>query len=412
MTGFGFRGGSSKARRYTLKNRSMRKHLISAALLLSAGFVTANLVAQPPAKARSSAKPVAAAPKAEAPLLPSSFSGWEAASPSKVTDPAQVDQANAAALKEYGFTDGMVGDYTRNGETLKVKALRFTDASGAYGAYSFYRHSGWPKEDIATGAASDKDRVLFWVGNVVVDSTFSKISPMAGSALRDLASTIPVPNGNKAIPPPILGNLPQKQMDAQTMHYALGPVGYVGSTGAADPFGVLPPEMVGFDRGAETATATYKLRSGPATLTVINYPTPQMAAAQAKIIANYLKAGDGAGHAFTKPLKESNTATLEVRRSGPLVAIVSGDAIPDEAHKLITTVHFDAESSQIPGGGDTEVQKTAKLVVAIITLVAVMFAAALLLAIFLGGGRAAYRYLRGKPASSLYDQEFTKLDLE
>lgn len=399
----------------------MRKHFTPAILLLAAGIFTANLAAQAPAKPASSippkpvpsTKPVAApAPKAKAPLLPSSFSGWETTSPTKVTDPAQVDQANAAALKEYGFTDGMTGVYKRNGESLTVKAMRFIDASGAYGAYSFYRHSGWPKEDIGTGAASDKDRVLFWVGNVVVDSTFSKISPMAGSALRDLASAIPVPNGNKSLPPPILSDLPQKQMDPQTTHYALGPAGYLGSTGTADPFGVLPPEIVGFDRGAETATATYKLRSGPATLTVINYPTPQMAAVQAKVIANYLKAGDGPGHVFTKPLKESNVTTLEVRRSGPLVAIVSGDAIPDEAHKLITTVHFDAESSQIPGGGDTEVQKTAKLLVAIITLVAVMFAAALLLAIFLGGGRAAYRYLRGKPASSMYDQEFTKLDLE
>jgi hypothetical protein len=405
-------------RRYRLKNRNMRSHIIPAIAALS--LAAASLAAQAPAKPGTATKPAEKpaataakpAPKPEAPLLPSSFSGWETTSPKAITDPTQADAVNAAALKEYGFTDGLLADYARNGETLKIKALRFIDASGAYGAYSFYRHSGWPKEEIGTGATSNKDRVLFWVGNVVVDAQFSKISPMAGSALRDLASAIPVPGGNKVLPPPILGDLPQKEMDGQTTHYALGPAGYVGSAGAADPFGVLPPEMVGFDRGAETATATYKLRSGPAILTVINYPTPQMAAAQAKVIANYLKAGDGPGHVFTKPLKDSNLATLEVRRSGPLVAVVSGDAIPDEAHKLITTVHFDAESSQIPGGGDTEVQKTAKLLVAIITLVAVMFAAALLLAIFLGGGRAAYRFLRGKPVSSMYDQEFTKLDLE
>ena len=43
---------------------------------------------------------------------------------------------------------------------------------------------------------------------------------------------------------------------------------------------MLPPELVGFDRGAETVTANYSLRSGPATLTIIDYPTPQMAEAQ------------------------------------------------------------------------------------------------------------------------------------
>jgi hypothetical protein len=332
-----------------------------------------------------------------------------------VTAAAQADANNAEALKEYGFTDGLLSDYTRNGETLKIRALRFTDASGAYGAYSFYRHSGWPKEQVGTGAASDHNRVLFWIGNVLIDAEFPRISAMSASELRDLAKEIPVPAGNKALPPPILGDLPQKEMDPQTTHYALGPLGYVGAKGpsaAAEPFGVLPPDMVGFDRGAEAATATYGLRSGPATLTVINYPTPQMAAAQAKLIAAYLKAGNGPKHAFTKPLQESNPAALEVRRSGPLVAVVSGDAIPDEAHKLITAVHFDADTSSIPGGGDTEVQKTAKLLVAIITLVVVMFVAALGVALFLGGGRALYRMVRGKPASSVYDQEFTKLDLD
>jgi len=379
-----------------------------------------NAQSQPSSAAKVQAAKSAPAPvaKADAPLLPAVFSGWEASGdPKAVSDPSQVDSANVAALKEYGFTDGMLTDYARDGEALKVKALRFTDASGAYGAYSFYRHSGWPKVAIGTGGASDKNRVLFWVGNMVIDSEFSHITPMSGSDLRDLATRIPAPAGNKAILPPVLGDLPQKSMDPQTMHYALGPAGYVGSTGKADPFGVLPPEMVGFDRGAEVATATYSLRSGPATLTVINYPTPEMAAKHAQAFADYLKSGGkmtggGVAYPFPKPLQDSNATAFEVRRSGPLVAVVSGDAIPDEAHRLIGLVHFDAETSAIPGaGGDTEIQKTAKLLLAIVTMVIVMFVAALGVAIFLGGGRAAYRVMRGKPASSMYDQDFTKLDL-
>lgn len=399
----------------------MRNHRLSVLLLAAvasspaleaAPQATPSVKASAPQQSKAAA-PAKPAPKLDAPLLPASFSGWETSAPLKpVADPAQADANSASALKEYGLTDAVLADYARNGETLKVRALRFIDASGAYGAYSYYRHSGWPKEQIGTGAASDHNRVLFWVGNVVVDSTFSHVTAMSASELRDLASTIPVPAGNKSLAPPILGNLPQRDMDPQTTHYALGPVGYAGPEGSANPEGVLPPAIVGFDRGAETATATYGLRSGPATLTIINYPTPQMAAAQAQVIAAYLKAGDSPQHPFTKPLKDSNATALEVRRSGPLVAIVSGDPIADDAHKLITTVHFDADISPIPGGGDTEIQKTAKLIVAIITLVVVMFLAAVLLALFLGGGRAAYRYLRGKPISSVYDQDFTKLDLE
>lgn len=339
-------------------------------------------------------------------LLPAVFSGWQIdGAPKDVTDASAIDPANAAALKEYGLVNAQIDAYKRNGESLTIKALRFEDASGAYGAYTFYRHDGWPKEDIGTGATSDHNRVLFWIGNVVVDATFSHISSMSGAELRELAASIPVPSGNKSLTPPILGNLPQKNIDGQTTHYALGPAGYAGAGG------VLPAALVGFDRGAETATASYKLQSGMATLTLINYPTPQIAASHAKAIQDYLKAGDGPQHPFTKALQDSNPTVLEVRRSGPLVAVVSGDPIQDDARKLISAVHFDADMSPIPGGGDTEVQKTAKLLVAIITLVVVMFAAALLLALFLGGGRAAYRFLRGKPLSSVYDAEFTSLDL-
>jgi len=414
----------------------MRNHWISAlplfaAVLLAASpaavtqaqtmnktIVNKTILVQPPAKAgKKAARPdsKAAAVKAaqtSAPLLPGSFAGWEAnAAPTSVKDPSQVDAANAAALKEYGFTDGMAGSYTRGNETLQIKSLRFVDASGAYGAYSFYRHSGWPKEDIGSGATSNQNRVLFWVGNLLVDSEFSHISAMSGSELRDLASSLPIPTGNKALAPPILGDMPQKDMDGQTTHYALGPLGYAGPHDLKDPIAVLPPSLVGFDRGAETATATYKLRSGPAVLTVINYPTPQMAATQEKEIAAYLKAGNSPQHPFTKPLQDSNPASIEVRRSGPLVVVVSGDAIQEEAHKLIESVHYEADTSAIPGQAGNEVQKTAKMLLAIVSLVVVMFLAALLLAIFLGGGRALYRWMRGKPISSVFDEEFTKLDL-
>jgi hypothetical protein len=410
----------------------MRKHHISvplafAASLLAVSFAAvsaASLAAQvstsvvhTPKLDAKAAKPgqksqASPAPKLETSLLPASFAGWQSASaPQKVTDAAQADPANAAALKEYGLTDALLSDYTRDNDTLKVRALRFIDASGAYGAYSFYRQSGWPKEQIGTGAASDNNRVLFWTGNVVVDAQFSHISAMSGSELRELASTIPLPAGNKSLAPPILVSLPQKDMDGQSTHYALGPAGYTGPNGAANLEGVLPPGLVGFDRGAETATAGYKLQSGPATLTIINYPTPQMAEAQEKAIAAYLKAGNSPQHPFTKPLQDSNPTALEVRRSGPLVAVVSGDPIADEAHKLLQSVHYEANISALPGQQNNEIQKTAKLIVAIITLVVVMFVAAVLLALFLGGGRALYRHLRGKPMSSVFDEEFIRIDL-
>ena len=340
-------------------------------------------------------------------VLPEAFAGWVAAEkPKAVSDPAELDSANATALKEFGNTGGISASYKRSDETLSVKALSFQDVSGAYGAYSFYRQNGWAKADIGAGGTSDKNRVLFWKGNTVVDATFSKISPMSASELRDLAKDLPTPLGNRALTPPILANLPQVSLDKQTTHFAQGPSGYAGAGG------VLPPELVGFDRDAEAVTANYSLPSGPATLTLIDYPTPQMAEAQYKKIHDYIKAGSGAQPVFPKPLQDSDQASLEVLRSGPIVALVSGDAIPDESHKLLAQVHYAAELTQMQQGKDNEIVKTSQFLMGIAMLVIVGCSTAVLLGFFLGGGRALYRVARGKPASSMYEVEFIRLHLE
>jgi len=369
-----------------------------------------------PSAASSAKKPAPDHSAAAKSPLPEVFDGWQLDGKVKpLPTPQDADSAHAAALVEYGYTSGATATYSRTGETLSIRALRFGDATGAYGAYSFYRQNRWPRENIGTGAASDNAHVVFWKGNVFVDATFSHVDPMAGSALRELARELTVLTGNKAVPPPVLMNLPQRSIDGQTTHYALGPAGYSA--------GVLPAYLVGFDRGAEAVTANYKLRSGPATLTLIDYPTPQLAAAQEAAIRAYINAGDQpqhsqpqhAGdqpqHTWTEALLNSDKASLEVRRSGPLVALVSGDAVPEESHKLLETVNYDATLMSIPQPMQSEVSKTAKLLGGIAALVGVGSLAAILLGLFLGGGRALWRLARGKPISALQEAEFTHLDL-
>lgn len=390
--------------------RSVRTELCLAVLAMGCCAVLSQsaLAKSTPAAAKPAAAAAAAVPS-PAPasaILPEDFAGWVPNSPPTVaSDPVQMDAANAPALKEYGFAHGEIGVYKRDGETLTVHGLRFNDATGAFGAYSYYRQSGWPKEEIGTGAASDHNRVLFWLGTTLVDATFSHIGPMSGAELRELASHMPVPEGNKAVAPPVLANLPRTSLDGQTTHYALGPASYAGAGG------VLPAEMVGFDEGAESVTANYSLRSGPATLTIIDYPTPQMAAAQETKIRAFIKAGNPAQQPWPKPLADSDQASLEVRRSGPLVALVSGDAIPDESHKLLATVHYDANLISIPQPTESEISKTGKLLLGIVSLITVGSVAAILLGLFLGGGRALYRVAKGKPASAVYDEEFISLGL-
>jgi len=268
--------------------------------------------------------------------------GWVATDPlKKITDPAEADPANTAALKEYDFTDGVLASYKRGDETLSLHALRFHDASGAFGAYSFYRQNGCPKKTSAP--AQPQTTIAFCSGSGILLSM--QLSPTSAPCpARNCVNwpaicPSPTERGHGASHS---ADLPHGSLDGQTNALCRRAIGLCWRGRSA------APEIVGFDRGAEAVTANYSLRSGPATLTIVDYPTPQIAMAQEARIRAYVKAGSQAQPAWPKPLVDSDQASLEVRRSGPLVALVSGDAIPEESHNLLATVHFDANLMSIP----------------------------------------------------------------
>ena len=54
-------------------------------------------------------------------------------------DPGYADATDAPVLKEYGFRVWRRPAYTRDdGRNLTIKAAVFADASGAYGAFTYY----------------------------------------------------------------------------------------------------------------------------------------------------------------------------------------------------------------------------------------------------------------------------------
>lgn len=353
------------------------------------------------AAARAQQSPaVLALPPGPKALLPASFAGWSASDAPKAL-PASSD----AALAEYGLLSGATAKYKHGGQKLTLRLLRFRDASGAYGYYSISRQSNWRKEDLGSGAASFQNRIFFWKGASFVDASFSSAGPKAVVDLRELARQIPDPFGPRRSVPPILANLPQKNLEHLGSRYTLGPAAYAAAGG------LLPANLVGFDRGAEALTASYRLASGPATLTLIDYPTPQIAEAAEPRLRAYLKAGAAAQPARPAPLAASNPASIELRRSGPLVAFVAGSASPADCRALLASIHFAADFTALPNVGDSETTKTAKLLFGIAMLVLVGAGAAILLGFSVGGGRALYRISRGKPASSVFDEEFIHLDL-
>jgi hypothetical protein len=355
-------------------------------------------------------------PKAPQPLLPRSFAGWTAVAPPNTgTVPDTADQADADVLKEYGLKDYAVADYTRSGRHMTLHARRFADATGAYGAFTFYRRPGMRAEDIGKEGASSGSEVLFWTGTTLVDAVFGNASLGAGpdseacvpvtsgetcisvasakATLKELVKAIPPAPEPDGVAPALPHRLPAQGLEPESVRYFIGPAAYARSESS------LPATLIDFSRDPEVVVAQYSARDGKGNLTIVEYPTPQIAIARAKAIDEQLKQAGG-------------SVSQAVHRSGPLVAVTSGAFSSDEAQYLLGQIKYEAELTVDHARSYvSEVKKTARLVLGIIYLTFILGASSVLVGIFLGGGRAVVRRLRGKPVSTLNDEEFITLKL-
>ena len=357
-------------------------------------------VATPMARAQAAAPPHSIALILS--LLPASFAKWSATAPAQAgADPASADPANAAVLKEYGLKDFATASYARGTGKLNIKAMRFVDATGAYGAFTFYRRAEMRPADIGKDAGVDNHEAIFWSGTTVIDATADHLGAEERAALRTLATMLPQNPGPEGVAPPLPKYLPPEALAKSTVRYAIGPEAYL-KTG-----GVLPPEIIDFSRDAEVVSAKYPSHAGEGTLTIIGYPTPQMAGDRTRAIEAMLK-----GSSLPATLQSSNASALAVKRNGPLVAVTSGAMTADESSQLLNQVKYEvAVTVNHPEGYVSEVKKTARLLLGIVYLTAILGGAAVFLGLFFGGGRALIRVMRGKPPSTLNDEDFISLKL-
>jgi hypothetical protein len=260
-----------------------------------------------------------------APLLPHDFGGWNISGTATVSsDPAVADAADAALLKEYGFHDFESATYIRgDGRKLALKAARFADTSGAYGAFTFYKTLTMQVEQIGDQASSLNERVLFYRGNVLVDAVFQRLSAMSAAELRELASTLPLATGSSQGLPGLPAYLPSQAYIKNSAKYLLGPVALERVDAP------IPPQLVDFNLGAEVVLGKYASSGGQATLMLISYPTPQIA-------GDHLRRIEAAQ-------SQNAPATVFSRRTGPLVVLVSGALSPSEAKSLLASVNYEAD---------------------------------------------------------------------
>jgi hypothetical protein len=346
--------------------------VLSMALALPVG------AAQTPAAPKQASAVSAFSPANSAALLPSAFAGWQLSAPEKVsTRASDADAAYAALLNEYGFESFYQATYEKPDRTLKIKAIRFKDASGAYGAFTFYKPPEMLTESIGDQAASANTRVLFYRGNVLIDATLDRVTATSAGELRELAADLPLPASPDRHPPVLPAYLPRKDYIPNTAKYVVGPVGLAA---IGSPVGV---DLVQFSSGAEVAAGQYRSDWGTATLTLISYPTPQIAVERLKAIESAMP---------VPPESRSPRTRVASKRSGPLVAVVTGNASSGAAKSLLGLVNYDADvtwNERVPTAKDNP----GNLVVAMVVLTAVILGAAIVAGIAFGGFRILIKRL-------------------
>jgi hypothetical protein len=282
----------------------------------------------------------------------------------------RYERGNAQSPVAHGAVSSMAPSGT-------ITVYQFDDATGAYAAYTYLRKN---KTDNVT---------LSGVSVVVSDL---KLYPESAAALLKMVQIgLPKIGGTKGLPPLLPTYLPTKGLERDSVKYALGPVGYQ-AMGA-----VVPPEIVGFDKAAEAVTAKYE---GKGTLTLLLYPTPQIA-------------GDHGRQIEAEMNRQGATAgTVKLRREGPLVLMTTGVWKPAEAQELVENIHLHNQltwNKPMPLEFHSEVRKTVSLLTSILVFCGLGALAAVVLALFFGGARAAIRVMQGKPAAT--EPEFLRIDL-
>ena len=314
-------------------------------------------------------------------LLPQAFAGWHLVKSSPASaNPLAADSANAAVLKEYDFTDVTTATYSRDdGRQLMVKAARFQDASGAFGAYTFYRTANMHHEEIGDQGSSLGARVLFFRDKILVDAIFTRLSGMSAAELRELSDSLPKTSGSESKLPDLVGYLPKQSYVNDSAKYITGPLALEK---AASPLG---SQLVDFSKGAEVVLGDYSVSNNTGKLMLIAYPTAQIATGELTRIEQAEQANQ-----FQEQL-------VAKRRTGRMLVLASGSIGQDAAKDLVSAVNYDADVTWNQNTYHNPKDNVGRVVLGGIILAAVIMGMLLVSSIAFGGFRVAIkRLLPGK----------------
>lgn len=289
---------------------------------------------------------------AGAAILPESFAGQTR------TTSGPVKPEEPAVWAEYGLIAAEQATYGN----LTVTAWQMKDPTGAFAAHQWQRGGAQPYPELHD--------------NYLVRVEGGRPGKAAMTAL--LAA---LPGVVQTSPPPLPGYLPKRGLVPRSERYLLGPM----SLAMFEPR--LQADLSGLDRGSEAQVARYRVGDSEVQLTLISYPTPQMAIV------------------FTR--KWEQVPNLAVRRTGPIVALVPEGKAVAGIDRFLNEVNYRPNIMWNEYVSKHTPQDAAKMILAIATLAGGLIVFAALSGVLFGGSK----FLAKKFGMAGAGDDFTSLHL-
>lgn len=211
---------------------------------------------------------------------------------------------------------------------------------------------------------------------------------MSGSELRELASLLPEAKGNVANLPSLPNYLPKKDVVENSAKYILGPTALLAT------HSLLTPDQVAFQDDPEILTQDYSMDGAPLALTLIEYPTPQIAGER------------------LRSLQSANLNSTLLRRTGPILVAVTG-ASNDNANRLLNSVNYEAQVTWNEATSMGKRDNVGNLIVAVFSLIGILLLVGVIFGVFFGGIRVLItRYLPGTIFHRPEEAQFIELNLK
>jgi hypothetical protein len=271
---------------------------------------------------------------------------------------------------EYGFDATEQARYAlsatvKPAQKFTATAWRFRDSTGAMAMFQARRPAGAKYSKLSDLTATTSDGVIFAHGNYVFQFTGNQPKP------EDLAAFYAqLPKLDEAPLPALIEFLPAKGLIPNSERYIVGPV----SLERFDPN--IAPSAAAFHLGAEGQFGKYQTPKGIVNLLILNYPTPNLARERSDAL--------------------QKLPGMVVKRTGPLVAVVSGGADPDEAERLLSGVQYNLNVTWNEKAPGQDLKMAANQLLAMFALAGLIVLGSIVMGIGFGGFRLIRRKLGKK----------------